>query len=190
MDAICHWQAIISAPVVFFPSFFWPTFFFVFPFLPVYLSGEKSSSVISDIYSCDCSPKGESHIRAAGNSKASGNWSFVFINCFPRWCRWGPIKLTSLQAWRTNVWWLVLLTASKSFLPLKVTPWLVTEVKKKNMCLAWFLLAADWLTITANQQQSRQCLVEVVTWRWWWSGSSGSNGCSPRSVLGKLLTYF
>lgn len=158
MDAICHWRAVTSAPVVFSFSFFLVTsfflllFFIMFPLLPACLSGEKSASVISDIYSCDGSRKGESHIRAAGNSKASGNWSFVFINCFSRWRRRRRlIKLTSPLAWRTNVWWPMLLSPSKSSLPLKfivkATRRLVKKVvlvqkkqqTKKTMWLAWFL---------------------------------------------------
>lgn len=49
MDAICHWREITPAPVFFFLGGGGSLFIFSLP--PTCLSGEKSVSVISDIYS-------------------------------------------------------------------------------------------------------------------------------------------
>lgn len=82
----CHfsWQAIIPVPV------------FLVPFIPALspcLSREKSVSVISDIYIALIAAGERMHgieiqgyIRRVDDSSASGNWGFVFINCFRCHC--------------------------------------------------------------------------------------------------------
>lgn len=158
----------------------------MFPLLHVCLSGEKSASVISDIYSCDGSRKGESHIRAAGNSKASGNWSFVFINCFSQWRRSRLIKLTSPRAWRTNVWWLMLLSSSKSYLPLKfivkAMQWLVKKVmpvqKNKSGWLDFSRRLIGWQSLQISSNHGKD----------WLKMSHGSQG--PVAVVAGVPGVF